>query len=101
MTLPERYIIDEQYSAALFPTLLVLADVHEINRVALKGSQLLPRIITFVDNNQSRLDDMMDAEGPGGLVRNDCAGAATIRASFRLEYRLPPHRWAAAYAFLK
>jgi hypothetical protein len=101
LTLPERYIIDEQYSAALFPTLLVLADVHEINRVALKGSQLLPRIITFVDNNQSRLDDMMDAEGPGGLVRNDCAGAATIRASFRLEYRLPPHRWAAAYAFLK
>ena len=101
LSLPERYLVDEHYSSALFPTLLVLADMHESNLVAIKGSSFLPLIIKFVSDNQSRLDDIMDAEGPGGLVGNDGTGSVRIRSSFRLEFRLPPHRWADAYKSLK
>jgi len=101
LSFPERYLDDEHYSSALFPTLLVLADMHESNRVAIKGSSFLPLIIKFVSDNQSRLDDIMDAEGPGGLVGNDGTGSVRIRSSFRLEFRLPPHRWADAYKMLK
>jgi hypothetical protein len=79
----------------------VLADTHEKNQTVIKESSARFLISKFVDDNQARLDAIMDAEGPGGLVGNDDLDSVNIQSALRLEFRLPPARWAAACAYLK